>query len=124
MKIAHFRGVFMRQILPNEPHDIECGVLNLGDLTSNGTHWTCYVKNKDKKLYFDSFGDAYPPIELVNYLGRDGLVYNVNRIQEFNDGPICGHLCLEVLRRHREDWESIIRVLSTDKYVWRLWFPR
>lgn len=123
LKIPNFRGVFMRQVLPNKSHDIECGVLNLGDINSNGTHWTCYVKNGNKKLYFDSFGDAYPPIELVKYLGKDGLFYNTDRIQDFDDGPICGHVCLEVLRRHEDNWESIISILKNDKYVWRSWFP-
>jgi hypothetical protein len=123
LQIPHFRGVFMRELLPDKPCDIECGVLNLGDIDSSGTHWTCYVKNGTNKLYFDSFGDANPPLELISYLGKDRLVYNTDRIQEFDDDPICGHLCLEVLRRHEEDWASVISILRNDKYVWRSWFP-
>ena len=113
----------MRQLLPHEgPNEIECGVINLGDIRSNGTHWTCYVKIGDKKLYFDSYGNAPPPLELVAYLGGDGLVYNTHKIQNFTDPPICGHLCLEVLRRHDEDWEQLLDSIRDNKYVWKTWF--
>jgi len=123
--IDNFRGVFMRQLLPTKCTSTECGIINLGDVESNGTHWTCYVKDGERrKLYFDSFGNVKPPKELVQYLGGDGLVYNTFRVQTFNDPPICGHLCLEVLRRHTngEDWADIERILRNNKYVWRSWF--
>lgn len=114
----------MREMLPDAPWDVECGVLNLGDLFSNGTHWTCYLKNGNRKIYFDSYGDVRPPIELVAYLGSDGLCYNTERIQNFGDPPICGHLCLEVLKRSSqgENWRAIMRILSRNKYVWTIWF--
>lgn len=117
----------MREMLPESVRDNECGILNLGDLYSQGTHWTCYVKNNNTKLYFDSFGDAYPPVELVRYLGGgDGLVYNDVRIQQFEDPPICGHLCLELLRLQDQgvDWKTAIDIIRDDKYVWRSWFLR
>lgn len=117
----------MRELLPEgQPHDFECGIINLGSLFSDGTHWTCYVKKGDNKIYFDSFGDSPPPKELVNYLGGTNLLYETRRIQEYNDPPICGHLCLEVLRRYSngEKWESIMNKLSENKYVWTSWwFP-
>lgn len=120
----------MRDQLPDgPPAEFECGVLNLDDTFSSGTHWTCYMKNgsdNGRKIYFDSYGDAVPPIELVRYLGADGLCYNTERIQRYEDPPICGHLCLEVLRRFSrgERWETTMRVLSQNKYVWASWFAR
>lgn len=125
LKLHNFRGVFMRQLLPIDegPAVYECGIINLGDIHSSGTHWTCYIKDGDNKFYFDSFGNAKPPRELVKYLGAKGLVYNTIRIQEFDDPPICGHLCLEVLRRHtnRERWVDIERTLRRNKYAWKTW---
>ncbi|KAG8284222.1 hypothetical protein J6590_108358 [Homalodisca vitripennis] len=114
----------MRQLLPDKPTNIERGIVNLGDLSSGGTHWTCYVKRGEKKLYFDSYGDVNPPIEVVRYLGPKGLVYNSERIQGFDDPPICGHLCLEVLRRDSagEDWEHILRNIRNNKNAWKPWF--
>ena len=74
----------------------ECGILNLCDSQGSGTHWTAWIKNGNKKLYFDSYGLA-PPVELVEYL-KDPVYYNSERIQP--DGAvICGHLCLYVLKK-------------------------
>lgn len=128
LKIKNFRGVFVRQLLPNTPYHTECGIVNLGDADSDGTHWTCYIKIGDRnKFYFDSYGDARPPAELVRYLGGgDGLVYNDCRIQQFDDPPICGHLCLDVLRRYSkggdDNWNDIVNHVRDDKYGWLSWW--
>jgi hypothetical protein len=125
LKIKHFRGVFMRQALPEKAHAVECGIINLDDLNSNGTHWTCYLKNGDETIYFDSYGDSKPPKEFVRYIGPDGIKYNSYGFQTFNDPPICGHLCLEVLRLLDSDihnWDSTERILLSDKYEWLSWF--
>lgn len=117
--------MFMRQQLPLEDvPNRECGIINLGDLHTDGTHWTAYIKDGERKLYFDSFGYAKPPIELVRYLGPNRLVYNTFRIQDYDDPPICGHLCLEVLRRNSngEDWVDIERTLRNNKYAWESWW--
>ena len=68
LKIKNFRGVFMRDTLPDKVNDQECGVVNLDESGNNGTHWVCYYKNSHKGCYyFDSFG-LDPPIELQHYL--------------------------------------------------------
>lgn len=110
LKIKHFRGVFMKDELPKTPEKIECGIINLENSYQVGSHWTCYFKKADQKYYFDSFGDAKPPRELVKYLGKDNLFYNKDRIQDFDDPPICGHLCLIVLEKISEGcaFENII----------------
>ena len=69
------------------------------DSVLNGSHWVAYYKNSNKKYYFDSYGDACPPKELVRYLGSKNLVYNKSRLQNYDDPPICGHLCLIVLEK-------------------------
>lgn len=128
LRIKHFRGVIMRETLlhtNSRPNENECGIINLGDIVSGGTHWTCYAKRGKDTFYFDSFGDVNPPREFVKYLGSNGIKYNGPfEIQTFSDPPVCGHLCLEVLRRHSkgQDWNSIVRALRNDKYVWRSWF--
>ncbi|KAF0701799.1 Uncharacterized protein FWK35_00030099, partial [Aphis craccivora] len=57
-------NVFSRDSLPKKPHVIECGILNLDISSGGGSHWVAFHKNKDKVIYFDSFGDISPPIEL------------------------------------------------------------
>lgn len=88
----------MKDELPNKPNKNESGVLNLENSYQNGSHWVCWIKKNKLKFYFDSYGDANPPKELVNYLGEDNLYYNENRIQNYSDPPICGHLCLKFLK--------------------------
>ena len=34
-----------------------------------GTYWVAYRKRGNNVVYFDSFGDLQPPVELLNYLG-------------------------------------------------------
>ena len=102
LKIKHFRGVFMRDDLPKKKRTKECGIVNLADSLSDGTHWVCYFNH----YYFDSYG-LPPPLEIVEYLGDNSalseqlpnvdLEYNIYQIQK--SGQICGHLCLYFLNR-------------------------
>lgn len=99
--IPKFRGVFMRDTLPmRKPWHSESGVVNMDDSTSPGTHWVAYKKIGNRVLYYDSFGDLSPPVELVIYLQRDNasvnIEYNYDRYQNF-DSFRCGHLCLKFL---------------------------
>jgi hypothetical protein len=92
--IPYFRGVFMRDNLPNKINNKECGIVNLDSTDGNGTHWVAYYKHDNNRIYFDSFGlDA--PIELQTYLGKP-YIYQTFQLQKAEDS-ICGHLCLFVL---------------------------
>jgi len=93
--ISNFRGVFLRDVLPKKSLKKECGILNLGDSSGNGSHWMAWFKNANKKYYFDSFG-VQPPVELMDYL-KPPVYYNTEQIQPRNQ-VFCGHLCLYVLK--------------------------
>lgn len=84
----------MKDELPLKPHKNECGILNLNNSYQNGSHWVAWFKKGNFKFYFDSYGDTNPPKELIKYLGKDNIYYNEDRIQNYDDPPICGHLCL------------------------------
>jgi hypothetical protein len=95
LEIKNFRGIFMRDTLPKKVKKEECGIINL-DLSMNiGTHWVCYLKNKNRCFYFDSFG-LDPPIELQKYLNSE-IELSTFQIQKF-DTHNCGHYCLLVLK--------------------------
>lgn len=100
LKIPHFRGIFMRDTLPARIHTVEAGIVNQDIDSGRGTHWTAYVKNKNKITYFDSFGNLKPPLELIRYFHSSGsgnkIVYNNDRYQSLN-AYNCGHLCLMFL---------------------------
>ena len=111
--IKHFRGVFMRDALPDKSNHTECGVINLDSILNRRTHWTAYFKRGDRAVYFDSYGSANPPLELVKYLNVKHLQYNTDSIQTSEDAPICGHLCLEFLRLiQNNNWKYISRVIK------------
>jgi len=118
LKIKHFRDVFMKDALPQKSNKIECGIINLENTDQSGSHWVAYYKNNDKKFYFDSYGNASPPKEIVKYLGPENLFYNSKRFQNYNDPLICGHLCLIVLKKlsKNENYEYILRNLDKSEF--------
>ena len=59
-EIPNFRGVFMRDTLPEYPRNTECGIVNFNTHEQPGSHWVCYYKDGKKRIYFDSFGQITP----------------------------------------------------------------
>ena len=112
LKIKHYRGNYMRDTLPNKIKQNECGVVNLDSVKNQGTHYVCYYRNKDTRIFFDSFG-LPPPEEIIKYIGKP-LQYNSTEIQE-RDSVICGAYCLYVLKAlsdgysFNEVWESLVK---------------
>ena len=43
-EIKYFRGVFMKDELPLKAKKVECGIINLQNLSEVGSHWTAYYK--------------------------------------------------------------------------------
>lgn len=91
--IPHFRGVFMRDNLPQKPRQYECMIVNQDSSGNIGTHWICFVKTCNDVFYFDSFGRLSPAREVLAYLDGCRIYYNAHQYQRF-DTIICGHLCL------------------------------
>ena len=101
MKIPHFRGVYMRDSLPKKICPRERGIINLDNCNGSGTHWTAYKKNGKAIVYFDSFGNLRPPMEVMQYFESNGsvkVVFNYNIYQNYNTYN-CGHLCLTFLNK-------------------------
>lgn len=64
------------------------------------------------KYYFESYGIliAKPIKELVNNSEKYNILFIDNQIKDYNDPPICRHLCGHVpkeLRKH-EDYKNIL----------------
>lgn len=89
----------MRDKLPLKIKTRENGIINLDNNSGKGTHWTAYKKFKSKVIYFDSFGNLRPPMEVMRYFHSNGnieILYNYNIYQTYNSIQ-CGHLCLRFL---------------------------
>ena len=103
LKIDHFRGVFMRDTLPESPNHTECAIVNFNTSDQAGSHWVCYYKNGINRIYFDSFGQV-TPMEIQKYLksktefdlDKSVIQRNTDIVQHVNT-HVCGHLCLIVL---------------------------
>lgn len=75
----------------------ECAVINLDKSSGSGTHWVAYYKFRKRIYYFDSYGNLKPPQELIQYFGKDNIIfYNYIQYQTYNT-VICGHLCIQFL---------------------------
>ena len=93
LRIANFRGVFMRDTLPKSgPLEHESGIVNLDSSKGRGTHWISYMKVGSIVQYYDSFG-VPPPVEILKYFIHNVILFNSEQEQKF-DQVICGHLCL------------------------------
>lgn len=100
--LPHFRGVFMRDTLPSRPWKKELGIINLDRNIGPGTHWVAYKKFNENILYFDSFGNLRPPLEVEKYFKNCKILYNNNMFQEFNTTN-CGQLCINFLHDPNSD---------------------
>ena len=119
LSIPHFRGVFMLDVLPQKPHQVECGIVNFDSSNGPGTHWVCYAKTKkEERIYFDSFGQI-TPCEIQKYLktseeyrnGTAVIQRNTDIVQRANT-HVCGHLCLVVLTSLMHEHISYQNVLN------------
>ena len=123
VKLPHFRGVFMRDTLPQAGvrGPCECGIVNLNTSQQPGSHWVCYyIKNdQQQRVYFDSFGQI-TPIEIQKYLktkrefdkGDEVIQRNTDIVQSISSCE-CGHLCLIVLTALSKNipFQQILNVL-------------
>jgi len=108
----------MRDGLKNiKAEKYECGIVNLDSLRNEGSHWCCYFKNNDKKIYFDSFG-IQPAREIVKCL-KSPILYNTYQIQDYNDSN-CGEWCVHVLNKlnkggHEDFVNVILEIINNNK---------
>ena len=101
--LPHFRGVYMKDMLPKSPLERECGIVNFNTSHEPGSHWVCYYKDGSQRIYFDSFGQV-TPMEIQQYLktkrefeeNMNVIQRNTDIVQRINSSD-CGHLCLIVL---------------------------
>ena len=96
LSLDGFRGVFLRDTLPNNAKLNECCNLNLASSSGDGTHWVMWFKKGKDKFYFDSY-EVQPPSELIAYL-KSPIFYNSERAQQ-NGEVFCGHLYLFALKQ-------------------------
>ena len=101
---AHFKGVFMRdEPLPKTG----AFILNLGKLTSDGTHWVSVYK----RSYYDPFG-LPAPREL------QGRIRTYNRVQHQHlKSSLCGYFAAAFIHLRNcgySDYDINYRIFTRD----------
>ena len=87
-----FNGVFSRNNLPKKIKD-GVYVINLDEYADEGTHWIALFCNRNKIVYFDSFGVEYIPEEIKEFIGNKNIKANIFQVQE-NNSIMCGYFCI------------------------------
>ena len=129
LNVDNFRGVFMRDGLPNVSHHKECGIVNFNTSHEPGSHWVCYFRDDRRRIYFDSFGQR-TLYEVQKYLknkkeyemGKSVIQRNTDIVQHTNT-HVCGHLCLFVLTslmREHLSFQDVLNKLN-DGYTQNDW---
>ena len=119
LKISGFRGVFMRDTL-QYPFKVVCGIVNFNTSSQPGSHWVCYYRNKNERIYFDSY-EQITPVEIQRYLktgsecdrGKEVIQRNTAIVQAAST-PVCDHLCLFVLKSlaSGNQFQSILNLMQ------------
>ena len=68
-------------------------MINLDEYADIGTHWIALFCNRNKIVYFDSFGVEHVPEEIKEFIGNKNIKANIFRVQS-NDSMICGYFCI------------------------------
>lgn len=88
--VDDFKGVYMKDQLPNK---LERGsyIVNLqSSKEGNGTHWVCLYHTPNFSYYYDSYGFV-PPLEVQDKIIP--YMYNDLEIQDI-DSTACGFYCV------------------------------
>ena len=76
-------SVDMRDTLPQYPYSIEGGIVNLNTSNKSGSHWVCYYRNKNDRIYFDSYGQITPS-EIQQYVKTGSEFYRGKEVIQRN----------------------------------------
>ena len=82
-----FNSVFCRNNLPEKIKDATYEI-NFDEYADAGTHWIALFCNRNKIVYFDSFGVEHIPKEIKAFIENKNIKANIFRVQA-NDLVMC-----------------------------------
>ena len=89
---SRFNGAYSRDNLLNKIKD-GAYIINLDEHADTGTHWIALFCNKNKIVYFYSFGVEHIPKEIKEFIGNKNIEANIYRVQA-NDSIMFGYFCI------------------------------
>ena len=101
MRVPHFRGIFIHNMLPtSDARRNESDIVNLDDVITDSTRpvTSSRTQRNNRVMYFDSFGNLRPPKKLVRYFENDVTTIKYKRMSfQTYDQNFCGQMCLRFL---------------------------
>ena len=83
--------VFSRNNLPKKIKD-GAYVINLDEYADVDTHWIALFCNRNKIVYFESFGVEHVPEETKEFFENKNIKANIFQVQAY-DSVMCGYFC-------------------------------
>ena len=68
-------------------------VINFDEYADVGTHWIALICNRNKVVYFNSFGVEHIPEEIQEFIRNKNTKGNIFRVQA-NDSVMCGYISI------------------------------
>ena len=119
----------MLDTLPQYPLNVECGIVSFTTSNQTGSHWVFYYRNKNERIYFDSYRQI-TPVEIQRYLKKDSefdrgkaVIQRNTDILQAASTSVFGHLCLFVLKSlaNSEEFQSILNHMQHYGYPQGEW---
>jgi hypothetical protein len=89
-------GIYMKDEIPS---DLKEGnyIINLENSNQSGSHWTCFIKDKNNVYYYDSF--AVVPLQNAYdiFLKNVDNIYYIDKHDQNLDATSCGWWCISFL---------------------------
>jgi hypothetical protein len=79
----------MKDELPSDLKD-ENYIINLQNHDESGSHWTCFIKDKNNIYYYDSFAVVPPQNAYDIFLKNADNIYYIDKHDQFLDSTSCG----------------------------------
>jgi hypothetical protein len=89
-------GIYMKDELKT-PLKEGCYIINLENHDEPGSHWTCFIKDKDCIYYHDSFGAVPPQNEYDIFSHEMDNIYTNTSDHQNIDSSSCGWWCIAFL---------------------------
>ncbi len=89
-------GIYMKDEIPN---DLKEGnyIINLQNSYENGSHWTCFIKDKNNIFFYDSFG-VVPCQNIYDISLKNNLnLFYIDKYDQNIDATSCGWWCISFL---------------------------
>jgi hypothetical protein len=89
-------GIYMKDELEDNLKEGNY-IINLENSNQSGSHWTCFIKDKNNIYYYDSFG-VVPPQNLYDISVKNSLnLYYIDKHDQNLDSTSCGYWVIAFL---------------------------